>query len=68
MSQVCGVFHCDCLANPSVEAPLALQRNFDVVVSIFCVEYCCKSLDEYRRAIRNIAEQIKPGGMLSNLL
>ncbi|KAL6741686.1 hypothetical protein Aduo_014915 [Ancylostoma duodenale] len=62
--KVCGVFHCDCLANPSVEAPLALQRNFDVVVSIFCVEYCCKSLDEYRRAIRNIAEQIKPGGFL----
>ncbi|ETN77562.1 NNMT/PNMT/TEMT family protein [Necator americanus] len=35
-----------------------------VVVSILCVEYCCKTLDEYRRAIKNIGEQIKPGGFL----
>ncbi|KAK6756225.1 hypothetical protein RB195_014556 [Necator americanus] len=62
--KVCGVFHCDCLTSPSVDASLGLQKNFDVVVSILCVEYCCKTLDEYRRAIKNIGEQIKPGGFL----
>ncbi|VDN23500.1 unnamed protein product [Cylicostephanus goldi] len=58
-----GVFHCDCLTSPSVEVSRRLQNNFDVIVTIFCVEYCCNTLQEYRSAIRNIADQVKPGGM-----
>ncbi|KAK6060512.1 NNMT/PNMT/TEMT family protein [Cooperia oncophora] len=62
--KVRGVYHCDCFAKPSVDVPAELQGNFDVVVTIFCVEYCCKNYDEYKNAIKNIADQIRPGGFL----
>ncbi|VDL75118.1 unnamed protein product [Nippostrongylus brasiliensis] len=62
--KVCGVFHCDCLTTPSVDLPSDFPGKFDVVVSIFCAEYCCKTYDEYKRAMKNIAEQINPGGFL----
>ncbi|VDM55947.1 unnamed protein product [Angiostrongylus costaricensis] len=66
--KVCGIFHCDCLLSPSVAISEELQGTFDVgakiltLVTIFCVEYCCKTYDEYKKAIRNIAEQIRDGG------
>ncbi|KHJ82167.1 hypothetical protein OESDEN_18141 [Oesophagostomum dentatum] len=66
--KVRGVFYCNCLTSPSVEVSLRLQHNFDVIVSIFCVEYCCNSIEEYKMAIKNIAEQIKPGGTLPRFI
>ncbi|CAD6189510.1 unnamed protein product [Caenorhabditis auriculariae] len=62
--KVRGIFHCDCFADPSVECPKELQKTFDMVVTIFCVEYCCNTYEEYKLSIKNIAEQIKPGGYL----
>ncbi|KAK6027584.1 NNMT/PNMT/TEMT family protein [Ostertagia ostertagi] len=62
--KVRGVHHCDCLKSPSIDAPAELQGRFDVVVTIFCVEYCCKTYEEYKKAIKNVADQIAPGGFL----
>ncbi|CAI4224801.1 unnamed protein product [Auanema sp. JU1783] len=62
--KVRSIHHCDCFANPSLEAPTILLGTFDVVVTIFCIEYCCNTYDEYKSAIKNIADQIKPGGYL----
>ncbi|CAI5450233.1 unnamed protein product [Caenorhabditis angaria] len=59
-----GVFHCDCFQNPSTECSQELQGQFDVVVTIFCVEYCSNTLDEYYKAIKNIAQNVKSGGYL----
>ncbi|KHN83563.1 putative methyltransferase B0303.2 [Toxocara canis] len=61
-SKVRGVFHCDCLKRPSVNAPSSLLNRFDVVTTIFCIEYCCNTIDEYKTAIANVVEQVKPGG------
>ncbi|VDM92462.1 unnamed protein product [Onchocerca ochengi] len=33
-----------------------------IVVSIFCLEYCSNSEMEYKEAVRNVADQVKPGG------
>ncbi|VDO21719.1 unnamed protein product [Haemonchus placei] len=62
--KICGVYHCDCFASPSVDLPKQLHGKFDVLVTIFCVEYCCKTYEEYKMAIKNIADQINPGGFL----
>uniref|UniRef100_F1L9I4 Methyltransferase n=1 Tax=Ascaris suum TaxID=6253 RepID=F1L9I4_ASCSU len=63
-SKVRGVFHCDCFKRPSVNAPPSLLNKFDVVTTIFCIEYCCNTIDEYKSAVANVAEQVKPGGFL----
>ncbi|PAV79200.1 hypothetical protein WR25_18159 isoform B [Diploscapter pachys] len=61
-NKVHGIYHCDCFQNPSVDCPSHLHGTFDVIVTIFCVEYCCNSYEEYKNAIKNIAGQIKSGG------
>ncbi|KAK0409393.1 hypothetical protein QR680_004514 [Steinernema hermaphroditum] len=60
--KVKGIFHCDCFKDPSVDAPSNLLGTFNVIVTIFCVEYCCKTQAEYKQCIANIAKQIAPGG------
>ncbi|CAB3396484.1 unnamed protein product [Caenorhabditis bovis] len=62
--KVRGIYYCDCFSSPSVECPNELQGQFNVVVTIFCVEYCCNNHEEYYKAIKNIADQVKPGGYL----
>jgi len=42
------------------EAP----EQFDVVVTIFCLEYSCENLQDYQRAVRGAVQLIKPGGYL----
>nr|AAT11867.1 putative methyltransferase NNMT/PNMT/TEMT isoform b [Dictyocaulus viviparus] len=59
--KVRGIFHCDCFSSPSVDVSEQLQGMFDTVVTIFCVEYCCKTYDEYKNAIKNITQQIREG-------
>ncbi|VDK87702.1 unnamed protein product [Litomosoides sigmodontis] len=63
-SKVRSIFHCNCHIKPSISAPKTLQNNFDMVVSILCLEYCCSSETEYREAVGNVADQVKPGGEL----
>ncbi|TKR70605.1 hypothetical protein L596_022610 [Steinernema carpocapsae] len=60
--KVKGIFHCDCLKSPSVDAPQNLAGQFNAIVTIFCIEYCCKTQAEYKQSIANVAEQIAPGG------
>uniref|UniRef100_A0A8R1TV52 NNMT/PNMT/TEMT family protein n=1 Tax=Onchocerca volvulus TaxID=6282 RepID=A0A8R1TV52_ONCVO len=62
-SKIRSIFHCNCHTKPSISAPEILQNNFDIVVSIFCLEYCSNSEMEYKEAVRNVADQVKPGGL-----
>jgi 2-polyprenyl-3-methyl-5-hydroxy-6-metoxy-1,4-benzoquinol methylase len=39
-------------------------EQFDVVVTIFCLEYSCENLHDYQRAVRGAVQLIKPGGYL----
>lgn len=60
--KVRSIHHCDCFADPVLDAPKELLGTFDVLVTIFCIEYCCNTYDEYKESIKRISEQIKPGG------
>jgi hypothetical protein len=46
--------------NPSISIP----KQFDVVTTIFCLEYSCETYEEYRRAVRGATKMIRPGGCL----
>jgi len=43
---------------------LDTRELFDVVVSIFCLESACTTLDQYAVAMRNIVSRIRHGGHL----
>uniref|UniRef100_A0A915K682 Uncharacterized protein n=1 Tax=Romanomermis culicivorax TaxID=13658 RepID=A0A915K682_ROMCU len=38
--------------------------NFDILSSIFCLEYASENLDQFQRALANICKLIKKGGYL----
>uniref|UniRef100_A0A8R1I173 Uncharacterized protein n=1 Tax=Caenorhabditis japonica TaxID=281687 RepID=A0A8R1I173_CAEJA len=62
--KVVDIYHCDVFENPSVDCPKEIFGQFDTVATIFCVEYCCNTIDEYYGAIKNVAAAVKPGGYL----
>lgn len=47
-------------ANESIEIP----EKFQVVSTVFCLEYSCETLDGYFRAVRNACSLIEDGGFL----
>ncbi|KAI6185340.1 Amine N-MethylTransferase [Aphelenchoides besseyi] len=61
-SKIEGILFCNCLEDPVLTAPVELLGTFGVVVSIFTIEYCSMTTDEYRNAIRRVVELIRPGG------
>uniref|UniRef100_A0AAF5PVP9 NNMT/PNMT/TEMT family protein n=2 Tax=Wuchereria bancrofti TaxID=6293 RepID=A0AAF5PVP9_WUCBA len=61
-SKIRSIFHCNCHNKPSINAPKILQNNFDIVATILCLEYCCSSEIEYKEAVQNVVDQVKPGG------
>lgn len=38
------------------------KPNFDVVTTFFCLEAACANVKEYKRAVTNIVNLLKPGG------
>ncbi|ULT91029.1 hypothetical protein L3Y34_008962 [Caenorhabditis briggsae] len=62
--KIVDIYHCDVFSNPSVDCPKDIFGQFDALVTIFCVEYCCNTLAEYYSAIKNIATAVKPGGYM----
>ncbi|KAI6175208.1 hypothetical protein M3Y99_01982600 [Aphelenchoides fujianensis] len=61
-NKIAGVFYCNCLEDPVLEAPGELCGNFGVVISIFTIEYCSNTHEEYKDAIRRVVSLIRPGG------
>ncbi|CAJ0929637.1 unnamed protein product, partial [Mesorhabditis belari] len=62
--KVKGIYHCDCFEDPAIKCSEDLQGTFNVLVTIFCVEYCCNTFDEYKASIKNMSRQIALGGYL----
>ncbi|VDD96449.1 unnamed protein product [Enterobius vermicularis] len=62
-SKVKGIFHCDCHQADSVKAPENLKCNFDVVSTVFCIEYSSRTTEEYQNAVKNVVSHVKPGGL-----
>uniref|UniRef100_A0A914GSE8 Uncharacterized protein n=1 Tax=Globodera rostochiensis TaxID=31243 RepID=A0A914GSE8_GLORO len=47
-----------------VDEQLDVPEQFELVATVFCMEYSCEDLDGYRRAINGACGLIKPGGWL----
>lgn len=41
-----------------------VKANFDIMVSVFCLESACTELTEYDKAMSNMIKLIRPGGFL----
>jgi len=61
-AKVKGILACD-VHDPGVtEAPEL--GPFDVVTTVFCVEFACMNSDEYHNAAHNVFRLVKPGGYI----
>lgn len=43
-------------------AAATIPKQFDVVVTIFCLEYATETFDDYRMAVKNALGLVRPGG------
>lgn len=43
-----------------------IPGQFDVVTTVFCLEYASEAIEEYSEAVKNAISLIKPGGHLVN--
>ncbi|CEF64610.1 Methyltransferase, NNMT/PNMT/TEMT family and Putative NNMT/PNMT/TEMT methyltransferase, nematoda family-containing protein [Strongyloides ratti] len=40
------------------------EKEFDILVSVFCLESACSNYDEYKKSLKRLSNIIKPGGKL----
>ncbi|MFH4976863.1 hypothetical protein AB6A40_003572 [Gnathostoma spinigerum] len=57
-----GIYHVNVHVNPCC-LRLA-EQQFDILVSIFCLESACSTYEEYVRAMGNMLQLLRPGGHL----
>ena len=58
-----AVVPCDISQDPPIAEGFA-GLQYDVVMSILCLESACKTKDEYKAAVRKLTSLVKPGGYL----
>jgi hypothetical protein len=63
-AKVSGILHCDCLSDPVIQASDNVYGSIGIVVTIFTLEYCCNTVEEYKGAIKRVVSLIKSGGYL----
>jgi nicotinamide N-methyltransferase len=61
-AKVFDIFYANCFEQPSIQCGKDLEGKFDIITSVFTMEYCCNTKDEYQTAIKNVVEQVIPGG------
>uniref|UniRef100_A0AC34FKN2 Uncharacterized protein n=1 Tax=Panagrolaimus sp. ES5 TaxID=591445 RepID=A0AC34FKN2_9BILA len=61
-AKVVDIFYANCFERPSIQCGKDLEGKFDIITSFFTMEYCCNTKEEYQTAIRNVVEQVIPGG------
>ncbi|KAK5972076.1 hypothetical protein GCK32_013045, partial [Trichostrongylus colubriformis] len=44
----------------------SIPEKFQVVSTVFCLEYSCETLDGYQQAVRGACSLIEDGGYLEN--
>ncbi|KRX80264.1 putative methyltransferase -like protein, partial [Trichinella sp. T6] len=63
-SKLRGVFHCDVFKPGVVDWPDYDGLGFDVVSSLFCLEFASNTVDDFTNALTNVVRLVKPGGYL----
>ncbi|VDO85945.1 unnamed protein product [Soboliphyme baturini] len=61
--RVSAILYCNVHNKPVLPPPYA-HMTFDVVTSVFCLEYASSTSAEYQLAVKNLCSLIKPGGWL----
>ncbi|KAK0418560.1 hypothetical protein QR680_013640 [Steinernema hermaphroditum] len=59
-----GIFHADVHQPKVCPFEQMANREYDIMVSIFCLEAACSTFDEYRQAMKNMTNMLRPGGRL----
>lgn len=57
-----AVIQCDALKEECIQSPYGGQGVYDVVISVLCLETCCKDLEGYRRGVAKLVTMVKSGG------
>ncbi|KRX16942.1 putative methyltransferase -like protein [Trichinella nelsoni] len=63
-SKLRGVFHCDVFKPGVIDWPDYDGLGFDVVSSLFCLEFASNTVDDFTNALTNVVRLVKPGGYL----
>lgn len=61
--KVADIIYCD-VHNEMVLDETYAGRQFDIISTVFCLEYASSNYDEYKTALINVCKLIKPGGTL----
>uniref|UniRef100_A0A0K0FYL1 NNMT/PNMT/TEMT family protein n=1 Tax=Strongyloides venezuelensis TaxID=75913 RepID=A0A0K0FYL1_STRVS len=61
-SKVKAIIHCDAFRNPSINCDPSYRKSFDIITSLFCLEYCTETNEEFKNCIKNVLKQLKVGG------
>lgn len=40
------------------------EQQFDILISIFCLESACSTMCEYKNALHNMFKLLRPGGII----
>ncbi|TKR57694.1 hypothetical protein L596_030363 [Steinernema carpocapsae] len=59
-----GIFHADVHQEKVCPFEAMSNREYDIMVSIFCLEAACSNYEEYRQAMKNMTNLLRPGGRL----
>ncbi|KAI6214666.1 hypothetical protein M3Y94_00295400 [Aphelenchoides besseyi] len=61
-----GILHADVHNENVLEQTSTVKSNsqFDILVTIFCLESACRTYEEYSNALKNILRLLRPGGTL----
>ncbi|CEF68851.1 Methyltransferase, NNMT/PNMT/TEMT family and Putative NNMT/PNMT/TEMT methyltransferase, nematoda family-containing protein [Strongyloides ratti] len=61
-SKIKAIIHCDAFKDPSINCHPCYRKTFDIITSLFCLEYCTETNEEFKKCINNVLKQLKPGG------
>ncbi|VDM45158.1 unnamed protein product [Toxocara canis] len=59
-----GIYHADVTTSPCCQRERLPIQQFDILVSVFCLESACTNYESYCQAMANMLELLRPGGRL----
>ena len=60
--KISKIIECDITKNHPIDA--SISEKFDIIHTSACLDAVCKTLDEFKQALRKLTMLLKPGGFL----
>ena len=61
-TKISKIIECDISKNHPIDA--SISEKFDIIHASACLDAACKTLDEFKQALRKLTMLLKPGGFL----